>query len=117
METVVGKVLGDLAHLVQEKWYSGMGLIGLVIVMWTALIGTPHDDILIGSFGAIMMLLGFGEAETRKTREGYGSVMGAPVKTSREVRVFTWSGIALLGAGGIAVIVFLSRGAWLILAG
>ena len=69
METFLGKMLGDMANLVGQKWYAGMGFSGLVILVWVLLKGTPHDDFLVGAIGAAMMGFGFGEAEMRTFRQ------------------------------------------------
>ena len=69
METLVGKALNDLAALVSEKWYAGMGLVGLIIFMWVLLKGSAQDDILVASIGLTMMGFGFAEAESCTFRQ------------------------------------------------
>lgn len=107
METLAGKALNDLANLVAEKWYSGMGLVGLIIVMWTLLAGTPHDDILVGAIGAAMFAFGFAEAETRTYREHVGPYMRW--KITEPVRRLTGPGIILYTTGVIAAIAAIGR--------
>lgn len=104
METFIGKVLGDLASLVSKSWFAGMGLVGLVIIMWALLFGTAHDDLMVGAIGAAMMGFGFGEAETRTFRETHGP----GIKITMPARKFSLPGAALylLGiAGAITALV------------
>jgi len=49
-----------------------MGAVGLFILTWTMLVGTPHDDLLIASIGVAMMGFGFAEAETRTFQKKIG---------------------------------------------
>lgn len=111
METLAGKALNDLANLVSEKWYSGMGLVGLIVLMWTMLAGTPHDDILIGAIGAAMMGLGFAEAETRTFREIIDPHMRW--KVTQPTRKLTGPAIALYALGIVATLTAIGRVAFL----
>ena len=101
METVFGKVLSDLTRLATKKWYSAMGMTGLLVIMWVMLFGTPHDDVLIGLIGAAMMCIGFGEAETRTFRHSI-SVDGQ-VKLTTPVRQATFVGVLLYLLGLTAI--------------
>jgi len=99
MESIVGKVLGDLATLVTEKWFAAMGLIGLVTLMWVMLAGTPQDDILVGAIAVFMIGVGFGEAECRTFQE----MITPTYKITKPVRRMNTPGrvlyfIALIGA-------------------
>lgn len=110
METIVGKVLGDLAALVSTKWYAGMGLVGLIVVMWVMLAGTPQDDVLVGAIGFAMMGFGFGEAESRTFRE----IIGATYKITEPRRSFGLPAVALYLIGALGLIAAIGRGAYLI---
>lgn len=105
METFLGKVLGDLAQLTQAKWYMLMGLLGVLIVPWTLLIGTPHDDILVGALGAMFMFYGFAESEIRTFQKRYG--LG--VEFTRPVRRLTVPAVFLIMFGLIATGVLIWR--------
>lgn len=110
METIVGKILGDLAALVSTKWYAGMGLVGLIVVMWVMLVGTPQDDLLIGAIGCAMMGFGFAEAETRTFRE----IIGPTYKITEPRRAYSGPSIALYALGALGLIAAVLRGAWLL---
>jgi hypothetical protein len=61
MTAPFANTIDRLAAVVAEKWYAALGAAGLVAGVWTMLIGSPHDDLLIG--------IGFGEAETHTFRQ------------------------------------------------
>ncbi len=98
METVIGKVLNDVAGLAQQKWYMLMGLFGLIVFFWVLVMGTPHDDVLVGAIAIAMMGFGFGEAESRTFRKS----IAPDVVLTTPVRQFTWPGLFLylMGAAG-----------------
>ncbi|OOY31603.1 hypothetical protein [Thioclava sp. F36-6] len=105
METLFGKVAGDLAALVSEKWYAGMGLIGLLIFMWVLVIGTPHDDVLIGLIAGVMIGFGFGEAETRTFRQ----IVGSDFKITGPARKITVVSVLLYISGTACLIAAIWR--------
>ncbi|WP_323783109.1 hypothetical protein [Leisingera sp.] len=103
METLAGKALNDLTNLVSEKWYVGLGTVGLITLLWVMLKGTPHDDLLIAYTAVAMIGLGFGEAETRTFQEHvdpYGRY-----KLTGPARRWTFIGICLYlaGLGGLGL--------------
>ena len=69
MTAPFANTIDRLAAVVAEKWYAALGAAGLVAGVWTMLIGSPHDDLLIGSIAATMIGIGFGEAETHTFRQ------------------------------------------------
>ncbi|MBY6138546.1 hypothetical protein KUV26_03780 [Leisingera daeponensis] len=97
METLAGKALNDLANLAADKWYAGLGAIGLIALLWVMLKGTPHDDLLIGYISLTMIGLGFGEAETRTFREHIDPL--GRYKLTGPARRWTFIGISLYLAG------------------
>lgn len=101
METLLGKALGDLASIFSQRWYAGMGFGGLIIVVLVLLVGTPHDDLLVGAIGVAMFGFGCAEAETRSFQK---RVLPGMIGT-RPVRSLNAVGIALylLGTGGLGV--------------
>jgi len=111
METIAGKALNDVANLVSEKWYSGMGLIGLIIVMWTLLAGTPQDDILVGAIGVAMLGFGFAEAETRTFQIHVDQHM--KWKLTQPTRKLTGPGLCLYLLGAIAALIAIGRAIFL----
>lgn len=101
METVIGKVLNDVAGLAQQKWYMLMGLFGLIVFFWVLVMGTPHDDVLVGAIGVAMMGLGFGEAESRTFRQRVGQryTITSPVRQfTLPVLILYLVGLVGLGA-------------------
>lgn len=113
METLIGKGLNDLANLVSEKWYAGMGLVGLIILMWVVLKGTPHDDILIGAIAMTMIGIGFAEAETRTFREHIGPNLR--YKITQPTRMLTGPGFCLYCLGVGAIMTVIGRSIWLLM--
>jgi hypothetical protein len=113
METLAGKALNDIANLVSEKWYSGMGLIGLIVVMWVMLAGTPHDDILIGAIGTTMIGFGFGEAEIRTFQKQIDPSGRWEITTP--IRRMTKPGICLYALGVTAAITTIGRTIYLVI--
>ncbi len=103
METLAGKALNDLANLASEKWYAGLGAVGLITLLWTLLKGTPHDDLMVGGIALSMIGLGFGEAETRTFRETIDRYQR--FKITSPARKWTLIGICLylIGLAGIAI--------------
>lgn len=101
METLIGKALSDLTTLVADKWYAGVGSVGLVVCPYVMLKGTPHDDILIGSIGTAMAGFGFAEAETRTNRQFVDPHLR--FKIDAPARRMTVAGVALyaIGVGGV----------------
>jgi len=69
MTAPFANTIDRLAAVVAEKWYAALGAAGLIVGVWTMLIGCPHDDLLIGSIAAAMVGIGFGEAETNTFRQ------------------------------------------------
>ena len=111
METILGKGLNDLANLVSEKWYAGMGLIGLMILLGLLLFGTPYDPLIVGSIAVAMMGIGFGEGECRtfqKTVDEFGRW-----EITRPVRRMNGPGLILYLVGASGLFVAASR-AWVL---
>ena len=110
METLAGKALSDLALLVSEKWYAAMGLVGLIILMWVLVKGTPNDAILVGTIAVAMIGIGFGEGESRTFRQAF--VPGYQI--TEKVRRMNGVSIALYCVGGIGALTAIGRSIYLL---
>ncbi|MCD9147796.1 hypothetical protein [Pseudophaeobacter flagellatus] len=106
MNAPFANTIDRLAAVVAEKWYAALGAAGLVAGVWTMLIGSPHDDLLIGSISAAMIGIGFGEAETHTFRQRIYSfgVVEIPF------RKFTFAGVILYFSGCCGVVFAALRG-------
>ncbi|MGR3464261.1 hypothetical protein [Limimaricola sp.] len=106
METILGKGLNDLANLVSEKWYAGMGLTGLMILLGLLLFDTPHDTIIVGAIAVSLIGIGFGEGECRT----FQKIVDGDYIYTRPVRRMNGPGFTLYLLGTIGLIVAVARG-------
>ncbi|WOF74165.1 hypothetical protein QMT40_001812 [Parvibaculaceae bacterium PLY_AMNH_Bact1] len=102
METLFGKALGDLASLLKESWFTGMGFVGLFLVAYVLLFGAAQDDFLVAAIAAAMMGIGFGEAETRSLRQELNRHDGVRFVATTKVRHLNNRSIALFAFGAVA---------------
>ncbi len=115
METLFGKALGDLANLVKEKWYAGMGFIGLLLFAYVLMFGVAQDDILVGAISLAMMGFGFGEAELRSFQKAIHNHMGHLIETTKPLRRFNAPATCLFTVGGLAAATAIGRAIYLVL--
>lgn len=113
METLFGKALGDVANLVKEKWYSAMGLFGLVLLGYTLMFGVPNDDFLVAAFAAALMGIGFGEAETRTFIQWPEVGNGMHYTLTKPIRRLNGPGICLYIVGATAACTAIARAIYL----
>lgn len=65
METLIAKALPGLGAIFSKGWFAAMGVTGLILLLGLLLFGTPYDPRLVASIAAMLIGLGFGEAECR----------------------------------------------------
>lgn len=110
METLLGKALADIANIVSTRWYAGAGAAGLIIVVWTLLKGSAHDDILVGCIGAAMMFFGAGESQSRTFQQsvGIGFKVTRPVRRFGALALLLYTAAALCAVGAVAKAIHLA---------
>jgi len=114
METLFGKFLADIANLAGEKWYSAMGLIGLLVFAYVLLFGTAQDDILVAAISMAMMGVGFGEAETRSLRQEFTKHLGRSLVATTKVRQQNPRSVILFIFGATAVCAAIARAIYIL---
>ncbi len=80
METPLGNAASGIAGALNEKWFTVMGLVGLLLYATTLVMEIPADVTMTRCIALMMFGWGFGQAECRTFRKhvGHGFVLTKP---------------------------------------
>jgi len=112
METLIAKALPGLGAIFSKGWFAAMGVTGLILLLGLLLFGTPFDPGLVASIAAMMIGLGFGEAECRTHLQSLQShISGTYTVTAPYWRLTLFGAILhVIGwTGAIKTVIFLLR--------
>ena len=100
MDSPLSKGVDGLANIVVQKWFAGMGLVGLLLFVTALVIETPTDPVIVRCVGLMMMGWGFGQTECRTFQE----IIDVPYKVIRPAWKWSVTGVLMFAiAIGAAV--------------
>ena len=108
METPLSGAANGLAQLIERKWFTAMGILGLLLLITTLVMEIPTDVATARCVALIMFGWGFGLTAGRTTRDRVRHLGGVRYTTQKPEWRLTFTG-AIMFAIAIGAAIWLAR--------